>query len=172
VAEDQLSRVFATLADPMRRDMVARLATGDATVGELAEPYDVSIQAVSQAHQGAGRCGPVSQTKDAQRRRAISKPKSSPCDEVDRANRLQADQRYNRPRRRLGRDAGRRANSRHRKPSCKEQHHEHTGSRYQVSIVADPKVPMIHITRDFDTTPSQLMPGSHRSRAVRSLGRA
>jgi DNA-binding transcriptional ArsR family regulator len=45
--EDPLDRVFSALADPTRRDMVARLATGDATVGELAEPYDVSLQAVS-----------------------------------------------------------------------------------------------------------------------------
>jgi DNA-binding transcriptional ArsR family regulator len=47
MAQDQLSRVFAALADPTRRDMVARLATGDASVGVLAEPYDVSVQAVS-----------------------------------------------------------------------------------------------------------------------------
>ena len=47
MADDQLSRVFAALADPTRRDMVARLAVGDATVGELADPYDVSVQAVS-----------------------------------------------------------------------------------------------------------------------------
>ena len=44
---DNLSRVFAALADPTRRDMVARLAVGDATVGELAAPYGVSLQAVS-----------------------------------------------------------------------------------------------------------------------------
>ena len=44
---DQLSRVFAALADPTRRDLVARLAVGDATVGQLAAPYDVSVQAVS-----------------------------------------------------------------------------------------------------------------------------
>ena len=42
-----LSRVFAALADPTRRDMVARLAVGDATVTELASRYDVSVQAVS-----------------------------------------------------------------------------------------------------------------------------
>jgi DNA-binding transcriptional ArsR family regulator len=47
MAQDQLSRVFSALADPTRRDMVARLAGGDATVGELAEPYAVSVQAVS-----------------------------------------------------------------------------------------------------------------------------
>ena len=46
-AEDRLSRVFAALADPTRRDMVSRLAVGDATVNELAAPYDVSVQAVS-----------------------------------------------------------------------------------------------------------------------------
>ena len=44
---DPLSRVFSALADPIRRDMVARLAVGDATVNELAEPYDVTVQAVS-----------------------------------------------------------------------------------------------------------------------------
>ena len=44
---DQLSRVFSALADPTRRHMVARLTMADATVNELAEPYDVSVQAVS-----------------------------------------------------------------------------------------------------------------------------
>jgi len=68
VADDQLSRVFAALADPTRRDMVARLATGDATVGELADPYDVSIQAVSKHVKVLAEAGLVSQTKDAQRR--------------------------------------------------------------------------------------------------------
>lgn len=43
---DALSRVFAALADPTRRDIVARLADEDATVNELAEPYAVSLQAV------------------------------------------------------------------------------------------------------------------------------
>lgn len=45
--DDDLSRVFAALADPTRRDMVVRLSEGDATLSELAEPYDVSLQAVS-----------------------------------------------------------------------------------------------------------------------------
>ena len=44
---DSLSHVFAALADPTRRDLVARLADGDATVGQLAAPYDVSVQAIS-----------------------------------------------------------------------------------------------------------------------------
>jgi DNA-binding transcriptional ArsR family regulator len=66
--DDQLSRVFAALADPTRRDMVARLAGGDATVGELAEPYDVSVQAVSRHIKVLTDAGLVSQRKDAQRR--------------------------------------------------------------------------------------------------------
>src|SRR5215472_16729618 len=43
---DVLSRAFAALADPTRRDMVARLSEADATVGQLAEPYRMSLQAV------------------------------------------------------------------------------------------------------------------------------
>ncbi len=44
---DPLSEVFAALADPTRRDLVARLTDGDATVGQLAAPYQVSVQAIS-----------------------------------------------------------------------------------------------------------------------------
>jgi DNA-binding transcriptional ArsR family regulator len=66
--DDQLSRIFAALADPTRRDMVARLAVGDATVGQLAEPYDVSIQAVSKHIKVLADAGLVSQGRDAQRR--------------------------------------------------------------------------------------------------------
>jgi len=68
VADDQLSRIFSALADPTRRDMVARLAVGDATVGELADPYEVSIQAVSKHVKVLADAGLVSQTRDAQRR--------------------------------------------------------------------------------------------------------
>jgi DNA-binding transcriptional ArsR family regulator len=68
VADDQLSRVFAALADPTRRDMVARLAAGDATVGELADPYDVSLQAVSKHVKVLADAGLVTQTRHAQRR--------------------------------------------------------------------------------------------------------
>jgi DNA-binding transcriptional ArsR family regulator len=66
--DDNLSRVFAALADPTRRDIVARLAVGDATVGELAEPYDVSVQAVSKHIRVLTDAGLVSQSRDAQRR--------------------------------------------------------------------------------------------------------
>jgi DNA-binding transcriptional ArsR family regulator len=68
VAPDQLSRIFAALADPTRRDMVARLAVSDATVGELADPYDVSIQAVSKHVKVLADAGLVTQSRDAQRR--------------------------------------------------------------------------------------------------------
>ena len=65
---DPLSRVFAALADPTRRDMVVRLTTADATVGQLAEPYDVSIQAVSKHLKVLEDAGLVSRSKEAQRR--------------------------------------------------------------------------------------------------------
>jgi DNA-binding transcriptional ArsR family regulator len=68
MADDQLSRVFAALADPTRRDMIARLAAGDATVGELAGPYDVSVQAVSKHVKVLADAGLVTQRRDAQRR--------------------------------------------------------------------------------------------------------
>ena len=44
---DQLDRTFATLADPTRRAILKRLSTGEATVSELAEPFPVSVQAIS-----------------------------------------------------------------------------------------------------------------------------
>lgn len=68
MAADSLSRVFSALADPTRRDLVARLAVGDATVNELAEPYDVSLQAVSKHLKVLEDAGLVSRTRDAQRR--------------------------------------------------------------------------------------------------------
>ena len=66
--DDKLSKVFTALADPTRRDMVARLSAGDATVGELAEPYAMSVQAISK-HLGVLQdAGLVTKTKDGQRR--------------------------------------------------------------------------------------------------------
>ena len=65
---DPLSRVFSALADPTRRDIVARLAVADATVNELAEPYDVTVQAVSKHLKVLGIAGLVSRSQDAQRR--------------------------------------------------------------------------------------------------------
>ncbi|OUC76632.1 ArsR/SmtB family transcription factor [Gordonia lacunae] len=65
---DELSKVFAALADPTRRDMVARLAGSDATVSQLAEPYDVSIQAVSKHLKVLEDAGLVTRTREAQTR--------------------------------------------------------------------------------------------------------
>ena len=65
---ERLNRVFAALADPTRRDLVARLAGADATVGELAEPYDMSLQAVSKHVKVLEEAGLVTRSKDAQRR--------------------------------------------------------------------------------------------------------
>ena len=65
---DALSRVFSALADPTRRDMVARLSIADATVNELGEPYDVSIQAVSKHLRVLEDAGLVTRSRDAQRR--------------------------------------------------------------------------------------------------------
>lgn len=65
---DPLSKVFSALADPLRRDLVARLSSGDATVGELAAPYDVSPQAVSKHLRVLEEAGLVSRRREAQRR--------------------------------------------------------------------------------------------------------
>jgi len=68
VAADPLSRVFSALADPTRRDIVARLASGDATVNELAEPYAVTVQAVSKHLKVLEDAGLVTRSREAQRR--------------------------------------------------------------------------------------------------------
>jgi len=65
---DQLSLVFAALADPTRRDIVARLTDGDATVSELAAPYDVSVQAISKHLKVLGEAGLVTRGRQAQTR--------------------------------------------------------------------------------------------------------
>ncbi|HXH76916.1 metalloregulator ArsR/SmtB family transcription factor [Nocardioides sp.] len=65
---DRLSQVFSALADPTRRDIVARLTAGDSTVGDLAAPYDVSLQAVSRHLKVLEEAGLVSRSREAQRR--------------------------------------------------------------------------------------------------------
>jgi DNA-binding transcriptional ArsR family regulator len=65
---DQLSKVFAALSDPLRRDMITRLTTADATVSQLAEPYDVSIQAISKHLKVLEDAGLVSRSRAAQSR--------------------------------------------------------------------------------------------------------
>ena len=68
MSEEQLSAVFAALSDPTRRDIVARLAVGDAGINELAAPYDVTVQAVSKHVKVLQDAGLVSRTREAQRR--------------------------------------------------------------------------------------------------------
>lgn len=68
MVEDALSSMFGALSDPTRRDIVARLAAGDATLSELAESYDMSVQAVSKHLRVLEDAGLVSRTREAQRR--------------------------------------------------------------------------------------------------------
>ena len=66
--DERLDRAFMALADPVRRRMVARLSRGPATVNELAEPFDISVQAVSRHVGVLEQAGLVTRTRDAQRR--------------------------------------------------------------------------------------------------------
>jgi DNA-binding transcriptional ArsR family regulator len=63
-----LTRVFSALADPVRRDIVARLSNGEATVNELAAPYKMSLQAVSKHLKVLENAGVITRGRDAQRR--------------------------------------------------------------------------------------------------------
>jgi DNA-binding transcriptional ArsR family regulator len=67
---DPLSQAFAALADPTRRDLVARLTDGDATVGQLAAPYQVSVQAVSKHLKVLEHAGLITRGRAAQWRPA------------------------------------------------------------------------------------------------------
>src|ERR1700710_1938295 len=64
---DPLSQVFAALADPTRRDLVARLTDGDASVGQLAAPYRVSVQAISKHLKVLEQAGLVSRSAERHR---------------------------------------------------------------------------------------------------------
>ncbi|GAA1377080.1 ArsR/SmtB family transcription factor [Catellatospora chokoriensis] len=63
---DRLSRVFAALADPTRRAILARLADGEATVNQLAEPFPISLQAVSKHLKVLEQAGLITRGRDAQ----------------------------------------------------------------------------------------------------------
>ncbi|MDX6218258.1 MAG: hypothetical protein QOG99_3842 [Frankiales bacterium] len=67
---DPLSRVFAALADPTRRAILERLAEGEATVNQLAEPFAMSLQAVSKHLKVLEAAGLIGRGKDAQYRPA------------------------------------------------------------------------------------------------------
>ena len=68
MATDQLSTTFAALADPTRRAILARLAQGEATVNELAQPFPITLQAVSKHLKVLERAGLVARDRRAQLR--------------------------------------------------------------------------------------------------------
>ena len=65
---DQLSATFAALADPSRRAILARLASGECSVTELAEPFEMSMPAVSKHLRVLEQAGLISKRRDAQKR--------------------------------------------------------------------------------------------------------
>jgi DNA-binding transcriptional ArsR family regulator len=68
VAVDQLTSTFAALADPTRRAILARLAEGEATVNDLAEPFPITVQAVSKHLKVLERAGLITRGRTAQLR--------------------------------------------------------------------------------------------------------
>jgi len=68
MAADRLSTTFAALADPTRRAILARLQDGEATVGELAEPFPITVQAVSQHLRVLEHAGLIERGRTAQLR--------------------------------------------------------------------------------------------------------
>jgi len=66
IAEDRLSAVFGALADPTRRAILARLADGDATVTELAEPFPISLPAISRHLKVLEHAGLISRSRSGQ----------------------------------------------------------------------------------------------------------
>jgi DNA-binding transcriptional ArsR family regulator len=76
LADDQLDAMFAALADRTRRDIVVRLSMGEATVNELAAPYSMSLQAVSQHIGVLERCGLVSRGRHRQTRPCRLEPQA------------------------------------------------------------------------------------------------
>lgn len=97
MSTDQLSSRFAALADPIRRELLARLASGDATVGELAEPFEVSLQAISKHLRVLEVAGLISRTRDRQRRPAhLEAAAFDQLSEWIERYRLEAEDRYRR----------------------------------------------------------------------------
>jgi DNA-binding transcriptional ArsR family regulator len=67
-SDEQLDRAFTALGDPVRRALIARLSRGDAGVNELAEPFDITKQAVSRHIQVLEAAGLITRSRDGQRR--------------------------------------------------------------------------------------------------------
>ena len=158
---DQLSKVFAALADPTRRDMVARLTEADSTVNDLAAPYDVSLQAVSKHLKVLEEAGLVSRSREAQRR-----PVHLEAEVFDLMTkwieryRRQAEERFSRLDAVLAAmdDQTRQPPPRNRGRNRIMTTTQNADTRYaEAAIEADPNVPAVHIWRDFAATPEQLM---------------
>jgi DNA-binding transcriptional ArsR family regulator len=81
LSRDPLSMTFAALADPTRRAILARLALGEASVAELAEPFDMTSRAVSSHIAVLEAAGLVTRSRDAQRR--PSRIRVEPLAEID-----------------------------------------------------------------------------------------
>jgi DNA-binding transcriptional ArsR family regulator len=90
---DTLSTTFAALADPTRRDILARLATGEATVNELAEPFEMSLQAVSRHLKVLEHAGLITRGRQAQFRpcRFEAEPLDSALDWIERHRQVWAE---------------------------------------------------------------------------------
>jgi DNA-binding transcriptional ArsR family regulator len=76
MAADRLSSTFAALADPTRRAILARLALGETSVGELAKPFDMSLPAVSKHLKVLERAGLIARGREAQWRPCRIEPKA------------------------------------------------------------------------------------------------
>ncbi len=87
---DILDATFAALADPTRRAILARLATGEASVAELAEPFDMTQPAISKHLKVLERAGLISRSREAQRRprRLEPRPLAEATDWIERYRRI------------------------------------------------------------------------------------
>lgn len=92
MADDELSRVFSALADPTRRAILLRLSEGDATVNELAEPFEISLPAVSRHLKVLEHAGLISRDKRAQWRTSAlrTEPLTQATSWMEHVNRLWA----------------------------------------------------------------------------------
>jgi DNA-binding transcriptional ArsR family regulator len=92
-SQDQLSTTFAALADPTRRAILARLAAGESSVTDLAEPFDMSLPAITKHLKVLERAGLISRTREAQWRpcRLEAKPLQQAADWVEQYRKFWED---------------------------------------------------------------------------------
>ena len=76
MSEDKLSLIFAALADPTRRAMLERLSSGEATVNELAKPFEMSLPAISKHLKVLEKSGLIERSRDAQWRPCRIRPET------------------------------------------------------------------------------------------------